>query len=484
MRKMKIKSSFVKAFFLIILLVYINPNMPISYSQNPATLQMQVERLKNQQNPTTGLVDSYNDGQHIAYIYTQALPIIAFTHAGEEERAQMILQRMGELQLPSGAWHAAYQNTEQFNIVFDELDSGNIAWVVMAINYYEIHTGDHSYATMAGNALNWIDTMMITDPSDHDKFGAIRFSDKNPNLISTEKNLDVYSAYRWRGEISGNQTYFEKATLIRDFLFREMWAPSPRSNGLHKDYVFWTGFNDSGLDCALYTDCQSWSVLIFGKRGPYMMEPIYLSLDWLWEHLAEGTRNTQYFDTYNVWIDAFKPSVADVNHIWVGGTEGVASAFYFAADSYNVPLWGTRADYLHGEIAQIIGVDGGISHSFREIEPLNLVWPYNYRYDSVESIAWFYFTEMKINPFMPIPIPEIDDIKKSGNDIVIEWHGNPNGPIVSLYTSDAPDGPWSEHPIYKNLQPNGQMQELILSDALMNDQKYYLFKISEPYAGQ
>ena len=374
-----------------------------------------IQWLKDQQDlHTTGLVESYqNDGRTNAYIYDQALAIIAFTEAGYTIRARSILDSMVSLQRedPDGAWYLAYR-AEVADPEWPPGDSyfyrtGPIAWMVVATNFYECRTGDPNYAPMARRALGWLDRMRNIDPND-ETYGSLCFrcSASNPGYtcdishwISTEHNHDAYSAYYWRGVLDSNDSYLEKASLILSFLRQEMWAPSETSNSTHDVDIFWRGYND----CVVATDCQSWGALSLGQTEPNG-EEFYKSLDWLWDSDDSPRNQHDYCNEPNV--DGFKSyigswDICDPNtwswnigeppRIWVEATEGVAAAFYSSGGE-------ARGDHFHNQMGRIICRSGGLIHSFSETHPDSYQ---GYMFQSVASTAWYYFNERKINPFNP-----------------------------------------------------------------------------------
>ena len=379
-------------------------------SAHPAMAFQQIDWLKAQQDAyATGLVDSYQgDGQDYAYIYDQALAVIAFSADNETVRAKQILDMMSVLQDSQGRWYECYSAATGglghggcYSYV-----TGPVAWMVMAVNYYEAETGDNSYAAMARKALSWLDTMRNTSTGD-ERYGSLRFCSGPacaiPNAVSTEHNHDAYSAYMWRGRVAGdysciqsnltgqqNQSCRQKAGLIRSYLLKEMWAPSPDSNGPYHDVnVFWRGFGDF----AWCTDTQSWGVLSLGPDGPNG-EQLGLSLEWLYYNQYGSTRNQQDYNATVQNVDGFKSCTGDPNYIWLEGTDGVASAFYRAGDK-------ARGDYFHGQVARVASPNGGVIHTFNESGPGQVAWPYNWRYNSVASTAWHYFSSQGVNPFAP-----------------------------------------------------------------------------------
>ncbi len=357
----------------------------------------QIDWLESQQDLfSTGLLDSYEgDGNNLAYIYDQALAVIAFTEAGKLGRAKKILDRMEGLQDSQGRWYECYDasNGNLGRWDCDLYNTGPIAWVVMAINFYELETRDTQYAGMAEKALGWLDSMRVTNQGD-ERHGSLKYCTGNactiPNAVSTEHNLDAYSAYLWRWRLSGNIGYKDNANLIREYLVQEMWAPSNMSNGTyHNVNVFWRGFDDF-VWC---TDCQSWSVLSLGPTGPNG-EEFWRSLGWLHYSYWGSTRNQKDYNSTIQDVDGFEPCTEDQDHVWLEGTEGVAAAFYSIGDNANY-------SYFHNQTGRVVSSNGGIIHTFNESGDSEKAWPGNWRYNSVASTSWYYFNERGVNPFAP-----------------------------------------------------------------------------------
>jgi len=378
--------------------------------------QSQIDWLTAQQDPNADLVNSFEDGKDFAWTVDQALAVIAFTHAGEMQRAKRVLDKMKELQ-PSdcnASWNEWYRLADPCNMDWDwgslKYVTGPIAWMVIAINYYESNTSDANYVEMARKTLCWLDTMIVTDPA-----GALRFCDGprcgqynpgEPNWISTEHNLDAYSAYYWRGILDANDSYLNKANLILDYLREEMWAPSPNSNCCREINVFCRGYND----CEIATDCQSWGVLSLGPVGPDD-EQFYKSLCWLLDP-NDSTRTVQDYNESITDVNGYRGCPGDNNYIEVDFTEHVAAAFYSIGDDFS-------GDRFHNQMRRIVNTNGGLVHSFCDHDP-NIGYFMddpakrynNLRYNYVGSVAWHYFNEVKINPFI---LPSVDNYARASN---------------------------------------------------------------------
>jgi len=341
----------------------------------------QIDWLIGQQDTNTGLVESYEDITDTnSWIHDQALAIMAFTAAGELERAREILNTMKDIQLEdkNNAWVECYNAPDSSYAGCWKYITGPIAWMVMSVNFYECRTGDPNYASMARMALGWLDTMRSTDPN-----GPLRFCENCdiPNAISTEHNVDAYSAYYWRGMLDANDSYLYKANLILDYLRKEMWAPTPGSNCVQDANVFCRGYNDSGV---LATDCQSWAVLSLGPVGPEG-EEFYESLYWL---LDSDLQTTCDFNDNIRDVNGFKSeSDEQCDYIRVDLTESVAGALFSIGDDVN-------STYFHSEMGQTVDANGGLFHSFNRDEQ-SCADSRNY----VASASWSYLNELRINPF-------------------------------------------------------------------------------------
>lgn len=384
----------------------------------------QIDFLKQQQDALGGtLLDNLAaDGMLRAYTYDQALAVIAFTRAGETARARAVLDTMRTLVGPDGApgcWRFGYNYDEltgAFSPVEETMYAGANAWMLVALNYYQMKTFDASYADLAALQAQRMEALRVTDPLD-ERCGAYRLRGTFDGVnwiihpaVSTEHQHDMYSALKNRG-LMGDPSLITKADEVRDYLAREAWAPSPTSNFGHDEYLFWRGINDD----AIATDCMSWAILSEGPLGPNG-EPYYLGLDWLLGD-PDATRNVQdYIAGFIEDVEGFsaghEPGETPHPSVWPEGTEGVVAALRVAADyldtigeTAKAQQYRDLADYFHYQDARLISDGGGIVYSFSEVDPGVFQDPDNIRYDSVASTAWYYFNENGVNPLQVVPEP-------------------------------------------------------------------------------
>jgi hypothetical protein len=370
-----------------------NLNIALACYDRKYTGQKQINWLLNRKaRYDTGLVQSYEGGDNSnAYTFDQALTIIALTKANKIRQARDVLDIMAQIQLADtkGTWVEWYDpNDPNKDVDSYRHVTGPIAWMVMAVNFYECKTRDASYANVARRALAYLDTMQYMTPGE-ERYGSLCWSDYDSNIISTEHNLDAYSAYYWRGILDSNDSYLYRASLILDFIRREMWAPSPESNHWHDVYVFWRGLELNPNFC---TDPQSWGVLALGPIGPDG-EQFFRGLYWLLD-LDDSTRNLQDYNESITNVDGYRGCTGELPYIEVDFTEHVAAAFYSIGDCLN-------GDYFHSQMGRTVDSNGGLVHSFSEVNPTVIRWPDNHRFNYVGSVAWYYFNETKINPFVP-----------------------------------------------------------------------------------
>lgn len=337
---------------------------------------------ENQDMFTTGLVESQvGFSDHRTFTYDLALAATAFTKSGCYQRARKIFDRMRVLQEPEGCWTEAYRADTAEVWAWDR-GTGPIAWMVIAINYYESKTGDDNYADMAEKAISWLETRIDNEPSSR-SYGALNMGPGWEDVYSTEHQFDAYSAFKNRAVLTGNDTLKNQlnseAEDILAYLVREPWR------GDHFD----RGFEDHQK----WLDCQSWAAMSLGETGPNG-EDFISALDYAYNNM----RRTK----------DYSPAVTDVNGfsyndyedtVWVEGTLQIADAYYLFGDT-------SRADYYLNQIARTMRDDGGLSYSFDESGTPEDNWSLNLRYSSTSSAAWYYFAKKRFNPF------EIEDAWK------------------------------------------------------------------------
>lgn len=383
---------------------------------------------------------------------------------------------------------------------------GSNAWVLMAINFYQLQTGDDSYHDMALKNLGWIESHLDTDPNSP-TFGGIAMGRvwhwwRVPESVSTtygftnwpiyvtEHNLDAMAAYEGMAQITGEEIYFSKAQGIKDFMLRELWAPNIDLS-LHTevdereiDNVFLPGINmeeklkpTGSITTCVFLDGQSWAVLAMGpdtkvQTTEQVTTTLDIAMDYIFQTMlvtdSQIFTNTGYMVSG---IDGFKENdgkphcESNVEHdeehlVWSEGSEGVVSALYAIGDD-------ERAGYYHAETASYMMPNGGVPYTNLPADPSDLFWNWTDT-SSIAGTAWYYFNELsdKLNPFryweykvdaslpISISISPFNDkepkIVRFGQNLYVVWDSN-----SSIFLSISIDGgiKWSTPRPFDGSQP-------------------------------
>jgi chitodextrinase len=359
-----------------------------------------------------GLVDSYqSDSSLIAYTYDQALAIVAFTAENDLVRARRILDRLVAIQRSDGSWVDAYSaaNGSEASI---SRTSGNPIWVVNAINYYTLQTGDMTYVPAAQRCADWFLTLQELNPSSS-RYGSISGGYDGGNRIqwtSTEHNQDAYAALKNLGLILNNPFYISRANLVYNWVTRRMWDPVGGR--------FYVGLlNSSAVNTGEFLDVQTWGVTALGPNGPigedYTRGLLYAYAKMRLTRTYNG-QAIEGFDYNSVLVSPF-------GGVWFEGTEQMALALEVGGDS-------AGSDFYHSQAALGQSTNGGI---IAAIGDGPLVWNTNYPRNSVAATSWFIFCSQspKINPFRPtnpadLEPPAISNVGVANltpNSAVIFW---------------------------------------------------------------
>lgn len=372
------------------------------------TNSMQLSWLESRICPESGLVDAYDDGETNSPLYVNALAAIAFTHAGRFNLATGIfntLETIYETSTIEG------KHLDPGGLLFDQRSAcqptnadgnfrtGENAWLVMALNYYESVSGDQRYAAFATNLLEAICYYRDNDTNSI-SYGAFRYGGTN-SAYSTEFQIDIYAALKGRSVLAGNQKYRTFANDLRTYL---LYNPGyPLVQGTTK---VWLALADPVFcgtvyysNAPIYLDCQAWAVLALypPEAGEVDFTNVLASVDeggdW------EDFRRTVVCDGISVtgFCEEFRPGGTNQNFVNLEWTEFVSAAYRLIGDT-------NRSDYYHQQVAQLIKSDGSLYHSCLNdgTIPTNR-WPDNYRVGSADATSWYYFVENGVNPFVPPP---------------------------------------------------------------------------------
>ncbi|WP_157261299.1 fibronectin type III domain-containing protein [Paenibacillus wynnii] len=373
--------------------------------------------LKAQQDATAGyafdgLVDSFedfwgpNNPKQIVYTYDQAVAAIAFMIKGERARAEKVMNKMRDIQDPSGFWLNSYWwNNGSGEEIRKHV--GPVVWMAMAAMAYEKQYNDTRYRPMALKALDW--SLMYKKANGGIAGGWSGWSNSDEPWSSTEHNIDIYRVLQYFASVDASKAtaYNGAATGVKSFLDNYVWDDSAkRFKGGWK--------NDTNLiDPKIPLDVNPWGVLALGLTGTrnYGASLAYV------ENAAgnPGTlANPRYKQTltYNDagntltgydfdWTDQVLPAYDDNGNqigntgadVWFEGSAFMSLAYYMQGNL-------AKADAINTEIIKKQGTSGpslgGIPYSLKGTS--NSYWVMAQQ-NCVSSTGWLIMSLHRFNPF-------------------------------------------------------------------------------------
>jgi chitodextrinase len=373
--------------------------------------------LKYQQDQTIGyafdgLVDSFedfwgpNNPKQIVYTYDQAVASIAFIVKGERARAEKVLNKMRDIQDPSGYWLNSYWYN---NGAGEEIRKhvGPVVWMAMAAMAYEKQYNDTRYRPMALKALDW--SLQYKKANGGIAGGWSAWSNSDEPWSSTEHNIDIYRVLQYFGSVEPSKTaaYNSAATGVKSFLDNVVW-----DDGAKRFKGGWK--NDTGLiDPKIPMDVNPWGVLALGTNGTrnYGASIAYVEN-------ASGNPGTlanprykqtlTYNDAGNTltgydfdWTDEVLPAYDDNGNqigltgadVWFEGSAFMSLAYYMLGNT-------AKADAINTEIIKKQGTSGpslgGIPYSLKGTS--NSYWVMAQQ-NCVSSTGWLILSLNRFNPF-------------------------------------------------------------------------------------
>ncbi|MDQ1835070.1 hypothetical protein [Massilia scottii] len=210
------------------------------------------------------LIRSFRD-MDSAFLYDQALAVIAFSLAGDRANAELIINAMAKLQGPSGAWMFSYlADGEDANAPLDMRIAGSNAWFGMALNAYQKAFTSTKYLSMSIRLHDYMINELIPISINGKVQYGFRFAPTDyvagrSRIFALEHQLDAYASFHQFYALNGGAKYTTAATKMRN-MSEALW------NGTR----FLAGFdgNTNTLNNnERYLDNYSWSVLALGNRG-------------------------------------------------------------------------------------------------------------------------------------------------------------------------------------------------------------------------
>ena len=280
--------------------------------------------------------------RNTAFVYDNALALMAFLGSGDLRRAKLIADALvyaqqhdrtysdgrlrnaycgGDLRTPPGFEPGGQRFTARLPGWWDSRTrswnedramvgsyAGNMAWAMLALlAYYEVSGGDQ-YLESAERMGRWIDRHCRDHRGNGGFTGGYEGWEPRAEKLqykSTEHNIDLFAAYRRLYLITGEPGWNQRARHARRFVV-SMWDPL--------EGKFWTGTGDDGKTVfkeVIPLDAQAWGLLALRNEGLPLMKGL---------QFAEAQMTVGKGFDFN----------EDADGVWFEGTAQMAAAFAFS----------------------------------------------------------------------------------------------------------------------------------------------------------
>jgi hypothetical protein len=308
------------------------------------------------------------------------------------------------------------------------IDTGNNAWVMIALLALYKQTGNQDYLDVARALGNFINT--LRDDTDRYKgfqagFENVEDSSSRRSYASTEHNLDVNAAFTLMFQITGEQIWQGGAQHAREFV-EQMWKPEIGC------YLAGTKDPDTRNEDTeapifqLPLDVQAWSVL--SLPDVFSLHSGVLDCAEL-NHRAITTDGLSGYDFNN-----------DKDGVWFEGTGQMATAYAFTDKStvaenlrQTLRLAQQTPSYGDGEGVVAASKDG-----------LTTGFDFKYfRRFHVAATSWNIFAQLGFNPYyqrvafdaiapaVRVISPNGGEKLKAGESFTISWESSDNEAVIS-----------------------------------------------------
>lgn len=315
-----------------------------------------------------------DDHEWTASSYDNALAVIYYASRKDRASARSILAEMAYLQDEDGglafAWHAP---RPKLFAADPTRRAGNVAWVILAVDWYTAQFGDTQFLPMARKAADWLLTLKNPD-------GSVRGGD-DVTWVSNEHNLDAMSALRSLARLLGpteGAVYTQAAEAIQGYLQEQAW--------IDEEGRFRRGAGD---DYAV-ADVQTWGVMALGPWGPDG-EDYTAALTWLEEH-------GRYTDT----LYPKTVTGVDFNAVVPDTVSSEQTAIYATALGCVRdldPAFASRYSYYVKQLTGLQNPDGGVRYSSRPGDIDEIPEKRSITLESVAGTVWTAFAKKRLNPY-------------------------------------------------------------------------------------
>lgn len=328
-----------------------------------------------------GLVPS-SEGRSSCFTYDQALSAMIYTLFKDYSKARKIFdffQAQASNQEKSGFIGFADMYEKYGNIGGPSRAAGPNAWMILAINYYTYKTKDKKYLPLAITIADWL---LSLEGIDGGITGGYNENNKAFGWISTEHNLDCYSAFRDLYILTKKEKYLKAAKKILIYLEKILWY--------EREKRFFNGVWDPNYA----TDTSSWAVCSLGKKYAKTLD--FAIKKSLCSHKYE--RNNVLVKGFDFGATYYDSHYPDKDAVWIEGTAQMVIAFHIADQK-------KQRDYYLKQIEKTITPSAvfegtlGLPYASNLGTPAGSGWIMCPEPLCVSSAAWYLFAVKNFNPF-------------------------------------------------------------------------------------
>lgn len=351
--------------------------------------------------------------RNAAFVYDNALALLAFLSAGDTRRASLIAEafmyaqnndryfsdgrlrnayQAGDLSLPPGwrpnnragtarlpGWWDKSQKRWLEDATMAGTYLGNMAWAMLALLTHYEATGDDRCVQAARRMGEWI------EKNCRDSRGAGGYTagyegwEPNPEKLlykATEHNVNLVAAFTRLADATGDAVWRERAEHARRFVYA-MWDP--------QEGKFWTGTGEDGVTIfrdVVPLDVQAWTQLAL--RDPR----------------RDGFhRAALLYVEQNCMVNGGFDFNQDADGVWFEGHAHMACAYAFTGfpERHRSALVYLRRNRLPSGALPAADRDyTSTGFHLRDGTP----WVY-YRRPHIGATAWYVLAERQWNPFYP-----------------------------------------------------------------------------------
>jgi hypothetical protein len=331
------------------------------------------------QNPT-GLVSTREGTEGICFVYDQALAVFVYLLFDDVPRAQKTLDFFVEnykQQLTVGRFigfadmYLATGSRGAYHFAV-----GPNAWLLTAINYYTEKTKDKKYLELGRAIADW---MMWMEGIEGGLTGGM---EEDFYWMSTEHNVDAFSALRDFTTLTGEKKYRHMARKIKEWLDKCTWVEEEKH------------FTNGRYDPNFATDVATWPIMSLGKEYG-------VSLDFV-KKVAHCKHYYKFKDIEVEGVDFGstyeKSPLPDKDAVWFEGTGQMALACYQVGRD-------EEGDFYTGELERALTDSPihpgtmGLPYASNPGTPPYGGWQMQDEPLCVSSTAWYIYAKLKFNPF-------------------------------------------------------------------------------------